>query len=891
MICRPRLSLLLSLALIAVTGSTAPGCDRDRAEMNRIWKPAPAQQRQGGAFLKEAAVAPSPTASSGAGAPSGAVPRDERLMFLRLDRLGALGGKIVPGDRVDLLFTLEIEDRTAIVPPQADQAEEPGPPPEQWLTMLGLQNVSVAEVHPEPDGSVSLGVLVSVQEATLLDVVDARSRITVLTRHPTDIEVQPVDRTTLREALADLEVTQLRRETRLEKRAARTGTSPRAGGEQQSRLSLRLTERSGARAVAVPVSLSEGALARFEPGDWVDLIGSFPVGSNGGLAAQPEGAKDHVVITLLQRVEVLDVMPPTAGPSWARVFGQGHGANGEEDRGEALAEQGALVLALTVEEAAMLSLSSMRASRITPLLRAPGDSDVGTVKKTRFTKAVSDLEVIHLRRSVRVRKSRPSRRLPHQPRVQIIAGVGHGGGGATPPPAAPAPQRATLEAQATAEQQDFLSTFGVDVDTGSYTLARRLIRDGERPEVDLVRVEEFVNFFDYPSLPDPTDAHPFSVAMEGAPSPFGDDPQQYLLRVGLQGRTPSPAERQPVHLTFLIDTSGSMEGRDRIGLVKLALKHLVSQLSPADTVAIATYSGGVERILAPTDATQTKRIVASIDGLQTGGGTAMGGGLELAYEMADEGYVSGHTNRVIVLSDGDANIGASSHGEMLRAIQQRVDRGITLSTIGFGKGNYQDETMEQLADRGNGNYYYVDGPDEARRIFGEEMLGTLVVIAEDVKAHVEFNPKLVKSWQLLGYENREVADDDFRDDAVDAGELGAGHQVTALYLVELVPGAASEYVATLRLRYEAPGTEQGKELRRSVMLGSFHRGFFDASDDLVFATAVAAFAEVLRGSDLGQRLGLAQIAAVARRVLPNTEDRRRWDFVTLLEEAAALYGM
>ena len=335
-------------------------------------------------------------------------------------------------------------------------------------------------------------------------------------------------------------------------------------------------------------------------------------------------------------------------------------------------------------------------------------------------------------------------------------------------------------------RQDPLSTFSIDVDTGSYTIARRKLREGGLPPAASVRVEEFVNYFDY-SYPTPDGQVPFAVAMEAAPSPF--EPDTTLLRVGIQGQTIDQEDRKPIHLVFLVDTSGSMQSADKIGLLKKSLKLLVNNLHEDDTVAIATYAGWTEKVLEPTSAEDTGRIFDALDRLEANGSTAMSSGLQLAYDMAYEQLDDDSVTRVIVLSDGDANVGASSHEEILRQIGDRAREGVTLSTIGFGMGNYKDTTMEQLANKGDGNYYYIDTLEQAEKVFEEDLLGTLFVIAKDVKIQVEFDPKEVESYRLVGYENRDVADKDFRNDAVDAGEIGAGHRVTALYEVKLRSGA------------------------------------------------------------------------------------------------------
>jgi Ca-activated chloride channel family protein len=385
--------------------------------------------------------------------------------------------------------------------------------------------------------------------------------------------------------------------------------------------------------------------------------------------------------------------------------------------------------------------------------------------------------------------------------------------------------------------RDRYSTFSIDVDTASYSIARRKLQSGQLPPTASVRVEEFVNYFDYDYEPPAGDVQgdsaPFAVNMEGAPHPF--QPSHHLLRFGVQGALPHQVDRTPVHLTFLVDTSGSMSSHDKLGLAQRSLHELVENLSPTDTVALGTYAGSVREVLAPTPISRNRdRIHDAIDALSAGGGTGMSSGVELAYQMASEAMVQGHENRVIVLSDGDANIGRTSHEEILRTIKRYAEEGITLSTIGFGMGNYKDTMMEQLADQGDGNYAYIDSIDEARRVFGEDLEATLRVIARDVKIQVEFNPEAVIAYRLIGYENRDIADRDFRNDAVDAGEIGAGHTVTALYDVVLADGYRGEDLGVpLPRPAGAPGVRRGQPrlpagggrglLRRAAARQPLHR--------------------------------------------------------------------
>jgi Ca-activated chloride channel family protein len=346
-----------------------------------------------------------------------------------------------------------------------------------------------------------------------------------------------------------------------------------------------------------------------------------------------------------------------------------------------------------------------------------------------------------------------------------------------------------------ATADDNLSTFAVDVDTASYAIARRKILSGQMPPASAVRVEEFVNYFKY-DYAGPSDGAPFAVHMDAAPSPFTKG--HHILRIGVQAKQLSLRERKPANLVFLVDVSGSMSSADKLGLAKRAMRILVNNLKDGDTVSMVTYAGNTRVVLEPTGLEHKAEIFSAIEDLNAGGSTAMGSGLELAYKLAGRGLKPKTVSRVIVLSDGDANVGRTSHSAILATIAGQVKEGVTLSTVGFGMGNYKDTLMEQLANKGNGNYYYIDSMNQARRVFQEQLGGTLEVVAKDVKIQVDFDKQAVVKYRLVGYENRDVADIDFRNDKVDAGEIGAGHSVTAIYEVEL--GASTRPLATVRIR-------------------------------------------------------------------------------------------
>ncbi|WP_241758209.1 vWA domain-containing protein [Myxococcus landrumensis] len=433
-------------------------------------------------------------------------------------------------------------------------------------------------------------------------------------------------------------------------------------------------------------------------------------------------------------------------------------------------------------------------------------------------------------------------------------------------------------------QEDRLSTFAVDVDTASYTLTRRILMAGSLPPREAVRVEEMLNYFRY-TYPEPTSSDgPFAVHLDAAPSPFTQG--RHLLRVGVQGKRLSLAERKPAHLTFLVDVSGSMQSPDRLPLAKRALRMLVDNLRDGDTVALVTYAGAVRRVLPPTGMERKALIHAAIEDLTAGGSTAMGSGIALAYEEAMKTLDGASTSRVIILSDGDANVGKTSHEEILKAIQGFVKEGITLTTVGFGMSNYKDTMMEQLANKGNGNNFYVDSLMAARRVFQEQLGGTLEVIAQDVKLQVEFDPKQVARYRLIGYENRDIADQSFRDDRVDAGELGSGHTVTALYELELKPDAG-EGLATVRVRAKKPRGVNASERAYRFQAGSLAKTFKAAHVDLRFATAVMGAAELFRRSPHAEQWSLETVQEIARAATPSGNAERE-EFLALLAQARPL---
>lgn len=433
--------------------------------------------------------------------------------------------------------------------------------------------------------------------------------------------------------------------------------------------------------------------------------------------------------------------------------------------------------------------------------------------------------------------------------------------------------------------EDHLSTFAVDVDTASYAIARRKLMSGQLPPESAVRVEEFVNYFKYDYAGPAANANdaPFAVHMDMAPSPFSKE--RKLLRVGVQAKKLSLRERKNANLVFLVDVSGSMQSADKLELAKRALRILVDNLKDGDTVSLVTYAGSTRVVLPPTGLEKKGEIISALEDLRAGGSTAMASGMELAYGLAAQALGPNSLSRVIVLSDGDANIGNTSHDAMLKSIVGKVKEGVTLSTIGFGMGNYKDTLMEQLANKGNGNYFYIDGMNQARRVFQEQLGGTLEVVAKDVKIQVDFDPDVVSRYRLIGYENRDVADVDFRNDKVDAGEIGAGHTVTAMYEVELTREDAVP--VTVRLRAKTPKGSKAKETAYAFSPKQNFASFSAAPEDFRFASAVMGAAEILRGSEHAAQWSLEEVISIAKASGDSYESERS-EFISLMEKAREL---
>ncbi|HYR10574.1 MAG TPA: von Willebrand factor type A domain-containing protein [Longimicrobium sp.] len=450
-----------------------------------------------------------------------------------------------------------------------------------------------------------------------------------------------------------------------------------------------------------------------------------------------------------------------------------------------------------------------------------------------------------------------------------------------------------------------LSTFGIDVDPASYSNVRRFIRDGQAPPRDAVRIEEMVNYFSY-DYPDPRGPHPFAVVTEVGAAPW--NPQHRLVHVGIQGRRMPRAQLPPSNLVFLVDVSGSMQSPDKLPLVKASLRLLVEELSARDRVALVVYAGAAGLVLESTPGDRRETILDAIEQLEAGGSTAGAQGIRLAYDVARRSHIRGGNNRVILATDGDFNVGTSSEAELVQLIEEKRAQGTFLTVLGFGTGNLADARMEQIADHGNGNYAYIDGLAEARKVLVQEMGGTLFTIARDIKLQVEFNPAQVHAYRLIGYENRLLRAEDFNDDRKDAGELGAGHSVTALY--EVVPVGADSDVrvgGVDPLRYQRPSTQpvsafagemmnvniryKRPDGEESVLLSHPVRvpqRLGRVSDDFRFAAAVAAFGMLLRESEHRGRASLDDVLSLARGALADDPGEHRAGFVRMVQDYARL---
>jgi Ca-activated chloride channel family protein len=449
-----------------------------------------------------------------------------------------------------------------------------------------------------------------------------------------------------------------------------------------------------------------------------------------------------------------------------------------------------------------------------------------------------------------------------------------------------------------------LSTFSIDVDTASYSNIRRFINDGQLPPKDAVRIEEMINYFKY-DYPQPQGDEPFSISTELAECPW--ETSHKLVQIGLQGKNIDVSQAPASNLVFLIDTSGSMQSADKLPLLKQAFKLLTNQLREKDRVSIVAYAGSAGLVLEPTSGSNKEKILSAIDRLEAGGSTAGGEGIQLAYKTAKEHFLASGNNRVILATDGDFNVGVSSEGDLVRMIEEKRKDGIFLTVLGFGTGNLKDSKMEQLADKGNGQYAYIDEVQEARKVFINQLGGTLFTIAKDVKIQVEFNPTRVQAYRLIGYENRMLKAEDFNDDKKDAGELGAGHSVTALY--EVVPAGAnaklpkvdtlkyqdkltkpeayaSNEIMMVKLRYKAPKESDSKLIARAVV--DEKKSVEGASSNFKFAAAVAEFGLLLRESRFRANASPERCLDLARQSKGEDEAGYRGEFIHLVEKSKDL---
>ncbi len=449
-----------------------------------------------------------------------------------------------------------------------------------------------------------------------------------------------------------------------------------------------------------------------------------------------------------------------------------------------------------------------------------------------------------------------------------------------------------------------LSTFSIDVDTASYTIVRRFLQRGKLPPAGAVRIEELVNYFPYQYSKAAGD-RPFSVGVEIAACPWNADHR--LARVALKGREISAEHRPDCNLVFLLDVSGSMDAPNKLPLVQEAMKLLLDQLRENDRVAIVVYAGASGLVLPSTSAAEKTRIRAAIDGLTADGSTNAGEGIRLAYSVAAENFIRGGVNRVILCTDGDFNVGVTNQSDLVQLIADKAQSGVFLSVLGFGMGNYKDSTMEKLADKGNGNYAYIDSLREARKALVEGSAGTLVTIAKDVKIQIDFNPARVAAYRLLGYENRLLRAEDFKDDKKDAGEIGAGHTVTAFYEIvppgrpvpgsdvdpskyqqpaSLSPASAGDELLTVRLRYKAPDGQTSQPLQLTAI--DEDKPFAAASADFRFAAAVAQFGMLLRDSKFRGEGNYDDVLKVASASIGDDPSGYRREFLDLVNAARTL---
>ncbi len=462
-----------------------------------------------------------------------------------------------------------------------------------------------------------------------------------------------------------------------------------------------------------------------------------------------------------------------------------------------------------------------------------------------------------------------------------------------------------------AVKQNPLSTFSIDVDNASYSNVRRMLNYGQMPDKGAVRIEEMINYFNY-DYPDPSGKHPFSIYTETGTCPWNTNHK--LVHIGIQGKKLNYNDLKPSNLVFLLDVSGSMSDKNKLPLLKKSLKLLLNELSQNDKISIVVYAGAAGLVLPPTNASEKEKIIAALDKSEAGGSTAGGAGIELAYKTAKEAFIEGGNNRVILATDGDFNIGTSSTSSLTDLIEEKRKDGIYLTILGFGTGNYKDGRMEQISNAGNGNYFYIDNFKEAEKVFVKEMRANMFTIAKDVKIQIEFNPAQVKAYRLIGYENRMLKKEDFNDDKKDAGELGAGHTVTALY--EIVPASSDEKIGgnvdslkyqknsitdraknsndimTIKFRYKPPESDKSilitHILKSKYPLETTITEIENQSNNFLFSAAVAEFGMLLRDSKFKGNASYDNVLKLAKSSKGKDENGYRSEFIGLVETAKNL---
>lgn len=481
---------------------------------------------------------------------------------------------------------------------------------------------------------------------------------------------------------------------------------------------------------------------------------------------------------------------------------------------------------------------------------------------------------------------------------------------------APSPQEGWIAPAANTEKYQHLeqnpvhkvseqpvSTFSIDVDTGSYTNVRRYLNDGQIPPVDAVRAEEMINYFDY-QYPQPTGNVPFSITTETVDSPWKEDAK--LIKIGIQAKDISSKVLPPSNLVFLIDVSGSMNEPNKLPLVKQTLRLLTEQLRPQDKVTLISYANGEKLLLEPTSGNQKDKILGVINGLQAGGATAGEQAIQLAYKQAEKAFIKNGINRILLATDGDFNLGITNFDTLKGIVAEKRKSGISLTTLGYGTGNYNEQLMEQLADAGDGNYSYIDNKNEAKKVLQRQLSSTLATVAQDVKIQMEFNPATVSQYRLVGYENRLLKQEDFNNDKVDAGDIGAGHSVTAIYEiipvgnkgwfndsryqstpVKIDPTKKSEY-GYLNLRYKLPQQDKSILISEPIKVGS--KPLAKANPDTKFAIAVAGYAQQLKGGQYNGAMGWNQIIELAQQSAQPDPFQMRQEFIDLAKIAKSLHS-